>query len=336
MGGKALKNTFTRRYSKVEFDMVSQELLKVLRGTFDSANIPLYYKNKETFGDIDIIVNIDDAWGGYLDGDFIRNFIVDNFNPNEIFHNGNCYSFDYKEVQVDFMAVKGEDFNSNFHYLAYNDLGNYIGRIAHRLGLKFGQEGLWYNHYHDGQNYGRVMISKNYLEIFNFLDLDYNVWLKGFDELEDTFKFVTTSKYFDTDMFQFDNLNRINRERNLKRASYLSFIEWINDVYPHKVGAKLDGDLLKIINNTFPKAEFILSIKELEYNIAKSAYIKAKFNGGMLMKIYGLSGVEIGNALTKFKNIIESYGDGDNFDEYILTTDQTTIFYDFERKIINK
>jgi len=336
MGGRALKNTFTRRYSKVEFETVSKELIDIIEKTFVKAATPLYYHNKETFGDIDIIVRVHpDSMGA------VRPFIEKTFKPNEIFHNGNCYSFDYKEVQVDFMCVSGEDFDSNYHYLAYNDLGNYIGRIAHRLGLKYGQEGLWYNHYQKGQNLGRVMISKNYREIFNFLDLDYDRWLEGFDELEDTFEFVLTSKYFDSQMFQLDSLNRINRERNLKRASYMSFLDWINKNYPNVVGDYLDGpkedarasdntnkSLIKTINKTFPDANFNLKIKEIEYLEAKKAYINAKFNGSMIMNIYGLEGKQIGDALKHFKREIEK--EGYAFDDYILSESQENIFEQFE------
>lgn len=326
MGGRALKgkDTFTRRYSKVEFEEVSKELLETIRKTFNRADTPLYYHNKETFGDIDIIV---DMKSNKVVN--IRDYITKTFKPNEIFHNGNCYSFDYKEVQVDFMTVSSEDYDSNYHYLAYNDLGNYIGRIAHRLGLKYGQEGLWYEHYLKGQNLGRVMISKDYIEIFKFLDLDYDRWLDGFDELEDTFKFVTTSKYFDTGMFQLDALNRVNRERNLKRASYMSFIDWINNEYAHTEGEVLDGNLIKIVDATFPDANFNLSIKELEYIEAKKALINAKFNGAMVMKRYGFEGKEIGYGLNKFKDHINKellY----SFDDYILSESQANIFEEFE------
>ena len=58
MGGRALKKAFTRRYTKEEFEAVSQELLTKIRKTFDRADVPLYYHNKETFGDIDIIVDM--------------------------------------------------------------------------------------------------------------------------------------------------------------------------------------------------------------------------------------------------------------------------------------
>jgi len=64
----------------------------------------------------------------------IENYITTNFQPNEINHNGNCWSFDYKEIQVDLIITTEEHFNSNYFYMSYNDLGNFIGRLSNNLG----------------------------------------------------------------------------------------------------------------------------------------------------------------------------------------------------------
>lgn len=243
------------------------------------------------------------------------------------------------------MCVDGEDFNSNYHYLGFNDLGNYIGRIAHRLGLKYGQEGLWYNHYQKDQNLGKVMISKDYREIFKFLDLDYDRWLQGFPNLEDTFEYVLTSKYFDSEMFKLENLNRINRERNMKRTSYMSFLEWIQVNHPEVVGDYLDGPanesrsggklsikaLIKSITKAFPDSNFDMKIKELEYTEAKKAYVNAKFNGSIVMKRYGLVGAQIGGSLKDFKHSIEA--DGYDYADYIINESQENIFEEFRTLI---
>jgi hypothetical protein len=341
MGGRALKKAFTRRYSKQEFETVSAELIDKIKNTFDRVATPLYYHNKETFGDIDLIVDMGDGINPYGN---IRNYISVRFDPTEIFHNGNCYSFDYKEVQVDFMCVSSEDYDSNYHYLAFNDLGNYIGRIAHRLGLKYGQEGLWYNHYINDQNVGKIMVSKDYREIFKFLDLDYDRWLEGFDELEDTFKFALTSRYFDSNMFQLDSLNRINRERNLKRASYMSFLHWINANHPNVKGDYLHGALkarednkeykekflFDIVNSTFPDANFMVNIRRLEYERARNLYVNSKFNGGLIMKKYGYSGKELGTHIKGFKRHVEKKLAFD-FDEYVLYESPENIFELFDQ-----
>lgn len=328
MGGRALKNTFTRRYERKEFDLISKELIDTLETHFKEVSMPLFYSAKESFGDADIIVNTTDF------NKPMREFIEDEFGPNEIFHNGNCWSFDYKELQVDLITVSDETFDTNYHYLGYNDLGNFIGRIAHGLGLKYGQEGLWYEHYFKGQNIGKIEISKDYRKIFDFFELSYDKWLEGFETLENVFDYVSESKYFDYEMFQLSNLNKINRERNLKRVSYMSFLEYIEKNHKDKkFEFPSKEESLTIIKNLFPESKVELNVRKLEYEYCKKEFIKAKFNGGDVKKIFGLEGKELGAAMSGFRNYIESYfgGDGDHFeyDEYIISQDIESIHKTF-------
>lgn len=329
MGGLALKNTFTRRYSRTEFGVISKELVEILKNTFVNVEIPLFFSKKESFGDIDIIVSMENYNGN------MQAYITDTFQPNEIFHNGNAWSFDYKEIQVDLITCSKEDFNSNYHYLAYNDLGNFIGRIAQKLGLKYGQEGLWYNHYFKDQKIGKVMISKDYPKIFEFLGFDYDRWLQGFETLEDIFEYVIHSPYFDAEMFELQNLNKINRERNAKRKSYMSFLDYIHENYADKT-YQYDDKTVSVAraNRYFPEARMTEHIRHLEYLECKKLYIKTKFSGETVMKRYGMKGRTLGNALNGFKEWI--YGSKhmlkySNYDEYILNTSTEDIFIEFEK-----
>lgn len=348
MGGLALKTAHTRRYERAEFDIISVELLNTLRQTFKRVAMPLFYKNKKSFGDADLIVSMEGFNGN------VRDYITNTFNPTEIFHNGNCYSFDYKELQVDLITLAPEHFDSNEMYLSYNDLGNFIGRIAQGFGLKYGQEGLWYEHYYKGMNIGRIQVSKDYREIFKFLGLSYERWEAGFDELEDIFNYIATSTYFNWNMFQLSKLNKINRERNLKRKSYMSFLEWMetnikNDEYwaqSHSFEYKdmsLDDKSAYVdeIAKAFPNSDIMTEIRRLEYEECKSLYIKAKFNGGDVMRKYGLEGKALGDAMSGFKNHITNElekarviiaGDAryTNYENFILESSTKRIYEVFE------
>lgn len=330
MGGLALKNTKTRRYERKEFDVISVELIDMLKKDFKRVAMPLFYKNKQSFGDADLIVSMEDFKTD------MRAYITHTFHPNEIFHNGNCWSFDYKELQVDLITLAPEHFDSNEMYLSYNDLGNYIGKIAHGFGLKYGQEGLFYDHYFKGTNIGRIYISKDYESIFKFFDLSYARWKEGFNELEDIFVFVVASKYFNWEYLQLENNNRINRERDIKRKSYMSFLEWIDKnakddahKYPYNTDKSVYIDM---IDEGFPEAQLDLAIKSLEYNHCKSLYIKAKFNGGEVMRRYGLKGKELGDTLNAFKEEIENTMSAtySSFEEYAIESTIEEIYNDFD------
>tara|TARA_R110000796_G_scaffold215732_3_gene331756 strand:+ start:462 stop:1472 length:1011 start_codon:yes stop_codon:yes gene_type:complete len=326
MGGRALKTAFTRRYSKQEFDTVSKELIDIIEKTYTKACTPLFYNKKETFGDIDIIVSVITT-----DMGAIRHFVENTFKPTEIFSNGNAISFDYKEVQVDLICVPEKDFGSNYHYLAFNDLGNFIGRLAQSMGLKYGQEGLWYNHFSDANTKDKIIVSKNYRDIFNFLDLDYDKWTEGFDTLEDIFEYIMTSHLFNPKMFQLKELNKINRERNLKRASYMSFLEYIGDKganpeYDGEVIYALKKDVINVIREAFPEANIDLRLAEIDFNAAKKKLVNIKFNGKFIMDEYGLNGKELGDAITKFKTHVNDNFPEKTFEDFIIKHRQEAIF----------
>ena len=134
MGGRALKNIETRRCDRKEFDLLSNELLEILKLNFKHVKIPWFYRKKESFGDIDIVVSTDNFKANF------REFIQHKFSPNEIFHNGNCWSFDYKGIQIDIITTSEEHFESTVTYMSGNDLGNLIGRIAQGFGGQINTE----------------------------------------------------------------------------------------------------------------------------------------------------------------------------------------------------
>lgn len=321
MGGHALKNTYTRRYELKEFEAIQEDLYPKLERWFTKFGMPLYYNNKESFGDIDIVV----VTGPKFPYD-MRNLIEEEFEPNEIFHNGNVWSFDYKELQVDLLTVNPEHFESNLMYLSYNDLGNFIGRLAHQFGLKYGQEGLWYNHTFKGSKIARIPVSKDYPKIYEFLGLDFDKWVDGFDELENIFEFIASSPYFDWRIFQLDSLNHINKERNLKRNSYMTFLEWIDKNAKDREYDFEDKEcyLPKIIE-AFPEANLELEIREAEYKHCRKLLINAKFNGKEIMKRYEhLKGKALGDAIKVFKSKF------DNFECWVLRNSTDHIYGAFE------
>ena len=328
MGGNALKSVVTRRYERAEFDVISVYLLNTLRMTFKRVEMPLFYKNKPSFGDADILVSME----GFTRD--MRTYITNTFSPNEIFHNGNCWSFDYKELQVDLITVSDKDFDSNYNYLSFNDLGNYIGKIAHGFGFKYGQEGLVYDHYFKGGKIGRVLISKDYPKIYEFLGLSYDRWKEGFDELEDIFKFISESKYFNYEYLQFENNNRINRERDVKRKSYMAFLEYIDkNVKDEDHRYQFNKDKTFYIDKAdefFPEARLEVNIRVLEYIHTRSLLVKAKFNGGEVMRRYGLEGKALGDAMTGFKKAVGSMFPEESYEDYILYNEIEDIYKDFE------
>jgi len=266
----------------------------------------------------------------------MNDYIDATFKPNEIFHNGNAWSFDYKELQVDFITCADEDYDSNYHYLAFNDLGNFLGRLAQSIGFKSGQEGLWYNYFSDANTKTKIMVSKDYPKIFQFLGLDYQKWLDGFDTLEDIFEYTMTSSLFNPEMFQLSQLNKINRERNLKRASYMAFLDYIEDKpahpeYNENVVKYAKNNIIEVIRSWFPEANIDIRLAEIEYKAAKKKLVNMKFNGKTVMERYGLQGKELGEAIYTFKDYVCTVYYGNDFDDIIVDSDVEYIYALFEQ-----
>lgn len=201
--------------------------------------------------------------------------------------------------------------------------------------LKYGQIGLFMDFYHKDKKLGRILISKDYDKIYEFLGLSYDRWREGFDELEDIFSFISESKYFNWEYLQLENNNRVNRERDAKRKSYMSFLEYIdknckddNHRYPYE---KDKSVYLKQVADFFLEANIELEIRRMEYEYCKNLYIKSKFNGGELMRRFGLQGKEISEAIGSFKKAIESIPlMDDSFEDYVLETPMEDIYTDFK------
>lgn len=325
MGGRALKNTFTRRYNRAEYDIIIQDIVEKAKTLFSEVAPTQFYRKKESFGDADVLCLIDKPINVN-----IKDWLIQTFNSKEVFHNGNCYSFEYQEFQVDFILVGLEDWETSKVYYSYNDLFNFVGKIAHQYNLKFGADGLKFVYYHEGKKLGKIYLTKDHHEALTFLGFDPARYDKGFDTLEEVFEYVVQSKYFNPWIFDLEHSNKINRDRDKKRTSYNAFIEYIKpykenapDVYYyfHKEREVYLG-LINYIFTHFFKEYNLLSKKEQERKL-----IAAKFNGDIVKEHFNLTGKTLGDALKKF---YASFPSNQNFYDYILDNETEVILTHFK------
>lgn len=314
MGGQALKNTFTRRYQKEEFEQITPVIKEKLLKVFPKVDMPKYFKSKPSFGDADFVCMATDK-----NVDFEK-FFIEEFQSKEIFKNGHVYSIEYKELQVDVIITQQKAYETSLNYFAFNDLGNLIGKVAHKFGLKWGFRGLEYVYRIDGKVLGEINVTKNYRDALEFLGFDVETYDRGFDNLDEIFDFVTSSRYFNPWLYDFETLNRINRERDQKRATYASFVE---HVAPMKEAGKeayhyfyYDKKVyLGLIDHYFPG--FLEQYRELEKKEERKRNVSELFNGNMLIEEFNITGKELGNAILQFKSY---FSDNTAFEDYILET----------------
>lgn len=309
MGGNAFDNL--RRLAASEYRQLEAELLGKLRTIYPRLAAVPYYAAKPDFGDMDVVVQ-----KPKLERKDFEAFLK-SIGSERVSYNSDNVSFVYQDFQIDLIFVEPEHFETALFYFAYNDLNNLVGRIAHKLGLKFGWDGLlWQIRTESGHRAEEILLSRSPREIYQFLGYDYDRWLQGFDSLEDLFAFVVSSPYFNPTIYDHENLNHINRTRNRKRKTYSAFLEWLAE-RPELPAYAFEPDksiYLIRIHNGFADADFFGHLAD--YAARQKAYERryAKFNGKLVQAWTGSEGKELGKWIQSFKN---SHGTPEAFDAWL-------------------
>ncbi|CAF1539319.1 unnamed protein product [Rotaria magnacalcarata] len=328
MGGHALKNVVTRRYARNEYYILKERILNKLQGRIDQFDVPREFPCKESFGDIDVLMVCQSSMN-------IRNLIEELFNPNEIVKNGDVYSFDFEQFQVDFILVPEEQFDNATVYLSYSDLGGLIGNICHKIGLKHGVQGLWMNvhtqEFDPTTTSTKLILSRNVKEIFDFLGYNYEQYMKGFDSENDFFQWIIDGKYFRDVYFDDQQLNHAHRQRTSKRPIYIKFREYLNQLSKSEINES-SQDHKEFIRNIRQQA-LIYFKKEEDYHQGlcqreEKRQLKDKYNGRYFCDI------DDGTHMIRvhMKNFEKRFGKTDEeFHQWIVNTDHDTIKLEIEK-----
>jgi hypothetical protein len=303
MGGNAMKHVGVTRKTTTEYFAIVGDVLSKLHDAFPTclANPIEAYSSKESFGDADILIESDNLPPNWID--IIRAV----FKPQDLLNN-DVVSFDYRGMQIDLIKAPRIDFFFAQVYFAFNDLGNLMGRIAHKMGFKYGHNGLW-KILRDGTHaYAEVLVSRDVSAVFKFLGYDFSRHIKGFETLEDVFEYAASSPYFHRQIFKLDNRNHISRIRDIKRPTYTAFLKWIEDkpeldkykwsaYVQDKVSVKREEEknywLLCATNPAiFPGFAEQLTLEYAKHKQQK--VIKTKWNGFIIGSISGFVGKELG------------------------------------------
>ena len=226
MGGNALKNVVTRRYARDEYYALKDRILRRVRDHIPQCDVPKEFPGKESFGDLDVLMV-------YSSTVSIRDLIEQLFHPTEIVDNGDVYSFDVEQFQVDFILIPSEQFHHALVYFSYSDLGGLIGNVCHKIGLKYGIQGLWMNvhtkEFDPTTTSTKLLLSADVKEIFDFLGYDHERYLQGFETDKEFFHWIVQGKYFRRLYFESDQLNHAHRQRTSKRPIYIKFIAYLDE-----------------------------------------------------------------------------------------------------------
>jgi hypothetical protein len=311
MGGNAFSDA--NRISKEVY-----QRLVTLAESINTVRVPHSVLEKEDYGDIDLIsydkTVVDKLRSVFTIISEIKNTGGYNF----------LIEFENNRYQMDLSFHDISYFDFAFNYFSWNDLGNLIGRIAHRQGLKFGHDGLWYIHRNGSEVLGEILIEDSFLKAIRYLGFDISRYLEGFNSFEDMFYYVTESENFDPNAFPLEFRNHKARTRDAKRKTYNAFLKFLNYTGSY-VESDKDAWLVKHCES-YPKLK--AEIDRLDVEKEKRVICKSKLNGKIVKEMFPfLDGKELGVVMGKLNSVFTT--------EYLLRSDVETVKAEIFAKVSN-
>lgn len=316
MGGNALKqfDLTTTRLDAPDFHALSEEVMKSFSARFPGVRIePIpAYASKADFGDLDVMVSREAfvVAGGVEELEAWCQEVA--FSRGQ-HRNGPVTSVEWRQspeqergFQVDFITSPAAEFDSAMHYYSFNDLGNLVGRIAHKMGLLHGHQGLLFPMRDDTHEFDRLLVCQDPDRTLEFLGYDPQRFKQGFNDLEEIFSFVVSSRYFNKNIYLLENRNHASRTRDKKRKTYREFLEWVGDredlpafEYPEE-----KSEWLPHIFASFPgfEAQYNQSWERLN----RHRRVREQFNGQTVGEMTGLSGKQLGEVIKRVRHDLGS------------------------------
>ena len=294
MGGNLFKGK-SRRYQKDEYEALVAELNPAFEKLFTKYNVCPAFKDKDSFGDMDVVGVVSPC----------VNFptrVIEVTNCDEVSKNGNQVSFLYKEFQVDLVCHSETDYPMAKYYYGNGDRGNFVGKLAHTLGLKYGHDGLWLKVRENESHLLREVLLTNDPKVADaFLDVEYR---EEFDSFDDMFENVVASKYFNVETYDDENNNHVSRVRDAKRPNYTKFREYAAKMTDRKFFpyAKDKSVHLPLVFAAFPHAE--KEYHEAKEEFRKLTLFRTKLNGEMVAELTGLKDKELGMMMKRLREVM--------------------------------
>lgn len=318
MGGLAMN---TQRLSKVEYVERIERFTTLFKSLFPKADFAVTktFEDKDTFGDIDFILNTDTVpndWFKILKEEL-------SLNKNEFsstkWQNIIKFSEGAKpDVQIDFMLAINSNFEFKKEFYSFNGLVRLFNPMISRLGMNISQNGITYiirdedySHFKEA-----VPFTKNYNSIFDILGLDKEVYLKGFETMEEAFQFVSSSRLFNPEIYKFENRLGNNLREDKKLKLYNHFLTWIENQenlihfdYPfiQEMNNETRENPVKeeykeVLFRKYPKLK--AKHDKINYTLSIEKKFRGIFNARHIMEKYHLNGQALGLVMKQINQVL--------------------------------
>lgn len=298
MGGNLFKLGRLPREQYLEIETDVRAYLDAKIGS-ELYRIPRYYGDKSDFGDMDVVLSsaLERPW------DEVRAMILRDLGIERYKITGAVFSTVYHDFQVDYFEKSAAIFLSTYNFLCFNDLGNLLGKMFRRLGLKYGEDGLFWVFRRQNGSYRRdILLSRDYQRIFALLELDAGPWERGFENLETMFRWVIASPYFSVAPF-FRRAPTTEKRLALRRTfrEFLSFLERENITRTYDYEKDRDH-YIPLVAEHFPEVDLPGAVEAERVAEKRVEVIRKKFSGRIIMELYPeLRGKELGEFIRLFR-----------------------------------
>lgn len=317
MGGKAL-SVKSVRLGAARYRVVERETVERLRAAFPGRRIEsvIAYANKADFGDLDVLIDGAEADDPQA---FARAL-----QASEVVVNGDVSSMGIAVAegifQVDLISIPLASFDFAVRYFGLNDMGNLLGRVAHKFGAKFGHLGLLYPIRDPGNGthlIAEVSVTNDFglaLRLIGYDAARYEALRGGggFAGLNDIFAYVVSSRFVNRDIYLLENRNHKSRIRDSKRPTYNAFLAWLAQqasgslpAYPWAEDGSLERARQKqeFLHAAFQACpEFETAYRQAMAEYAQKQAVKRRFNGELAGAVTGLSGKSLGQAMARVRD----------------------------------
>lgn len=214
MGGKVFQ---TERMSKQQYDFVCDKIKDIIGNL---GHITKQLTDKTDFGDVDLVVydvDEDDVLTK------LSNYVLDK--------NGSSLKLQFDDVifQCDIVLADKEMGNIADVWELHNhgDFYNFVGKMTTAAGFKISCDGSIKFRYSKSKS---ITTNLSIEQLLQLLDVDKPVTTEYNMTKAEMFEKIVRSKFFKKEYFDLNNLNNRSRKRQLKRPTYMEFLEYIKDI----------------------------------------------------------------------------------------------------------
>jgi hypothetical protein len=289
MGGNALKEFGVKRVDRKTYERIRDYVLTKLPEITSKAAVPYFLDDKDDFGDVDVLAILQPEASATL-----KQWLETTFAPRAIIHNGNVWSFNVEDLQIDLITTSEANYEIYFTFLCWGDLSMTMGRVSRLWDLKYGIEGLEFPMRDPETNHvmHTIPISKNPRKIFEFMGYSFDRWLEGFTNAVTLREYLFSSPRIHKGFLDARSSNTKHYKRDFSRKMYSEWFAWFQanlDKFPEEAALpmpKTTDEKLTYVENVFPESNLRAEYNRLQKEMTDNILARDKFSGRHMMSLF--------------------------------------------------